>query len=185
MASQAAAIKYASRSTNGSAAYDLNRVRGYAPFEIPLERPQSIPTARPAVRPQTRAEQRAKAAYGISAFAVVGFLVTAVMIVFVLLAYVQYTEVSNETVQLQNQLSALSETENKLLVSYESAFNINEIEEYATTVLGMVKPTGDQIETVTTSSNDKAVVLVSDTESEGLLTGLSAFFSSLMEYFKS
>lgn len=185
MATQAAAMKYASRSTNGSAAYDLKRVRGYAPFEIPLERPQSIPAARPAVRPQTRAEQRAKAAYGISALAVVGFLIIAVMIVFVLLAYVQYTEVSNETVQLQNQLSELSEAENKLLVAYESAYNINEVKEYATTVLGMVKPTDDQIENVTTASNDKAVVLVSDTKSDGLFAGLTAFFSSLMEYFKS
>lgn len=185
MASQAAALKYASRATYGSVAYDLERVRpGYIPREIPNERPAEIPATRPVARPKTSAMERTKNAYGISVFAIAGTAIITVLIVFVLLAYVQYTEVSNETVALQSQLSELSAAENKLLISYESAFNINEIEEYATTVLGMVKPTGDQISTVATTTEDRAVILESETENVGFLTGITSFLTSLVEYFK-
>jgi cell division protein FtsB len=149
-----------------------------------MERPMETPRSKPVERPKTRTAERARSSFGISAFGVAGFLIVSVLMVFVLLAYIQRTELSSEAVTLQNQLDVLSETETKLLISYERAFDINEIEEYATSELGMVKPSADQISTVTTSITDKAVVLDSGRESQNIFTAITSFLSSLVEYFK-
>lgn len=198
MASQTATARYASRNpVNGSSAYKLDR-SSYAPQRRPVEIPEPVrqpearPAAKPAARPVTRtapkaaprAAVKAQKAYGISLFAIVGFLAVGVMLILVLLAYVSYNEVSYETVQLQSKLDELNEQERKLRIAYEDAFDVNEVEEYATTVLGMSKPSEDQISTVETMAEDKITILGSDDADDSELGGLATFLASLMEYFK-
>ncbi len=72
-----------------------------------------------------------------SAFAVVGFLCIAGLLFMVLLSYVSLTELSEETVGLKEELAVLEEEETRLLLKYESAFDLNAVESYATKVLGM------------------------------------------------
>jgi hypothetical protein len=55
----------------------------------------------------------------------------------VLLSYVSLTELSEETVGLKEELAVLEEEETRLLLKYESAFDLNAVESYATKVLGM------------------------------------------------
>jgi len=63
---------------------------------------------------------------------VAGFVVVAVLMIFVLLAHVRYAEVTNETVKLQTKLTQLTEQERKLQIAYENAFDVNQVEQYAT-----------------------------------------------------
>jgi hypothetical protein len=202
MASNTATARYASRSSvYGSNAYKLDRTNA-APQRRPSETPVPVkkPEARPSTktapgtvrraetRVETRTSQRtavkAQKAYGISLFAIVGFLAVGVMMILVLLAYVSYNEVSYETVQLQAQLDELNEQERVLRIAYEGAFDVNEVEEYATTVLGMSKPSEDQISTLETMAEDKITVIGSDDAEDSKLGGLATFLASLMEYFK-
>jgi hypothetical protein len=94
--------------------------------------------------------------------------------VFVLLAYIQRTELSTRR-RAPESVGRVIETETKLLISYERAFDINEIEAYATSELGKVNTSADQISTVTTSITDKAVVLDSGRESQNILRRLHRF----------
>ena len=185
MAEQANTVKYASRTVYGNnvVAYDFIPARPYyEPQEIPAEIPVAVPKARPRTRAKTA--KKAQVAYGISIFAVVGFIAVAAMMFLALLANIKYTEVTNEILDLRTQLEELNEQEKKLIITYESVFDINEIEEYATTVLGMSKPDKDQIGTVRIHTEDKAVILETKNEREGFFSGLTAFLASLVEYFK-
>ena len=71
----------------------------------------------------------------------------------------------------------------KLQIAYESAFNLTEIEEYATAQLGMQKPTADQIYYIDTSSPDKAVI-VQQTEEDSFVDRVSDFLMGIGEYFR-
>ena len=110
MAAKTATVKYASRTAvYGSNAYDLNRVRDYSdvqavPEREPAKKPAVKPAAKPANKTVSRTAQKTQKHYGFSLFAATGFVVVAVLMVFVLLAHVKFNEVSNETVQLQAQL---------------------------------------------------------------------------------
>lgn len=184
MAANTTAIQYASRMTYGSAAYDLNRRPVY---EVPEEafRPEVLEQPERQVREKTKTAVRtAENTQGVSLFSVFGMALAAALLVFVLLAYVQLTEVSTETAQLQSELSDLQEEQMKLLVSYEQAFNLNDIEEYATKRLGMVYPTEEQVIHLNSGTGDKAVILEEHTPDTGVLGGFYEFLCSLTEYFK-
>lgn len=188
MAADAAAIKYARSATYGSAAYDLNRVRGYAVpqetpyYDIPYERPYEKPAEKAA--PKTRTAER-KAVRGVSVFSAAGFLLSAALVVLMLLSYVQLAEISGETTRLENEIIQLETDHAKLRVQYESAFNLTEVEEYATSAFGMSKLTSENTNILNVNRADKAVILKSD-ESTGSSTveATSEFLTSLMEYFK-
>ncbi len=187
MAARQASVKYASRTAvHGSNAYDLKQAA--AAQAIPQSAPVYAPEheVRPAperqARPSAKPASKTQRYYGVSLFAVTGFVLVAVMMVFVVLAQIKFTEISDETAQLKTQLSALSETERKLQIDYEAAFDINEIEDYATNVLGMAKPVESQIGTVTAAAQDKAVVISAGQSGEG--ESLTTFLSSLTAYFK-
>lgn len=190
MATKTATVRYASRGTvNGSNAYDLSRVREYygdAP-EIeknPTKRPETPAVSRPAAKPGSRTGRRAQKSYGLSLFAVTGFVVVAVMMVFVLLAHVKYDEVTNETGQLRTQLEALNEEERKLKIAYEDAFDVNEVEQYATKVLKMTKPTETQVVSVAATAEDKAVLVTAQQDNTNVTESMATFLASLVEYFK-
>ncbi|SHH92830.1 Septum formation initiator [Sporobacter termitidis DSM 10068] len=191
-------VKYASRgAVHGSNAYDLARVRGGAP--APSE-PDRIPAGRPAPRTAPKADPRntvkeapkadprpsrkAQRTYGFSLYAAAGFIVVAVLMVFVLLAHVRYAEVTNQTAQLQTQLTQLTEQERKLQITHENAFDVNQVEQYATHQLGMSKPLESQIGTISATAQDKAVV--ADTQETSVKTSesMGTFLASLLAYFK-
>ncbi len=183
-------FEYASHmAASGSVAYDLNRAHGgiYAPpYDVPVERP-----ARPKVKPRTKVKTRTvvrehtKEAPGISVVSILGFMLAAALLVMSLLAHVQLTEVSAKTGEMQAQLAALKEEETQLVMAYENAFNLTEVESYATGVLGMSRASADQVVTLNMDKADKAVVLKQDKSSFGEeIKGLVPFVSSLMEYFK-
>lgn len=190
MATNAGTIRYASRTAvHGSNAYDLNRVRDYtavpaAPKRVPTGEPVSSPTKRPEEKTAPRSVRKTQRAYGVSLFSFVGFAVVAVMMVFVLLAHVKYNEVTYETVQLRSQLAALNEDERKLKIAYEDAFDVNEVEQYATNVLGMTKPSDSQVGTVSATAEDKAVVVNTPKEDTVVSESMATFLASLVAYFK-
>lgn len=196
-----ARTRYASRAVDGTSAYDLDRVRGYngnprssaAPARAPEIRPVREPEPMPPLsRPRTtettksapRTGRRAQKAYGISLFAIFGFMAVAALMVTVLLAQIKYDEVTNQTVKLQTQLTQLTEQERKLKIQYEDAFDVTHVENYATSVLGMSKPAGSQAGTVSSKAQDKAVVLNSEGSKADHSGGLATFLSSLIAYFK-
>lgn len=189
MAANAAAVKYAKSATYGSAAYDLNRVRGYAApqetpyYDIPYEQPYEQPKERAVPKTRTTAEK--KVVGGISVFSVIGFVAAAVLVVVLLLSYVQLAEISGEKTALENTISQLETEQSKLRVEYESVFNLSEVEKYATTVLGMSKLTPENTTSLDANREDRAEILkADDAKDEGILATASRFFASLMEYFQ-
>lgn len=209
MATQRTTATYASRSAvYGSNAYDLSRLRAAAPAPFEYERvpagrpeirpavtpspktsPRSVPQRAPAASPKTaprtapRTSRKTQKAYGVSIYAAIGFVIVAVMMVFVLLSHVRYAEVTNETVQLQAQLTQLNEQERKLKIAYENAFDVNEVEQYATHNLGMSQPAECQIGTISVTAQDRAVV--ADTLDDGTPNeSIGTFLASLVAYFK-
>ena len=172
---------YAARGVYGSAAYDLNRIR-----ELTGEEFVSETQAQPQVKTQTRtkAKAAAKPAYRVSAVSVLGVVVLLAVTVLILLAYVQLTEISAETTQMKNQLEDLQIQNEQLTMAYESTFNLNEIEEYATENLGLVKPSAEQVKILNVYNGDKAVILDSGSQIEvGGLESVWSFLLSLKEYF--
>ena len=181
MAMQAEVIKYVPR-VSGSVAYDLEHAIPY--YEQP-ELDTEVPKARPTVRRKVKRKVKAReeAGYGISTFALVGFFVVVALAIMILMTYVQFAEVSLEMTRLENRYAELMEEEDTLRISYESAFDINEIEEYATAALGMTKPSAYQMSGVETQTADKAEIIETDKRTEGFFSRISAGFSSILECF--
>lgn len=172
---------YAQDGVYGSLAYDvwnpqvLSDSFTKTEFDFP-EKPkireevvtQHVPVGRQSVSPAT----------------VMGFLCAAVLLVFSLLARVQLTEITNETVSYQSQLSELETEQAKLLIAYESAFNLTEVEAYAKNELGMRRPTGDQVVYVDSSASDKAVIYETQEPQDSAGDRILDFLGELGEYLR-
>ena len=180
----AAKRRYGEGAVYGSLAYDFNNPELYGGEEYSA--PQT-PAAKPETRTGTKVHTRARPAVhtkqGFAPTAVIGMVIAAFLLVTGITAQVRLLGVSGDSVELMSRLDALEEAQDKLRIRYESAFNLAEIEEYATTVLGMQKPTADQISYIDTSAPDKAVVL-SDGESDGFVDRTADFLSGLGAYFR-
>ena len=180
MAAEAARVlDFESRYNYGSAA----PAREVFPDAAP--RPSEVPDSNDRIRRRERAEEEAAAAQKaprLSLFAMVGSVFVAVLMIFVLLAQINYNEVAAETVRLNAQLSALSEQHRKLEVTFESVVSMKEIEQYARDVLGMSRPENYQMAVIQNAEGDRAEVL--SVSKGGSLRDLGAFISSLLEYFR-
>ena len=152
---------------NGSAAYEL----AVEPEWLEQEEQQSEVVPQPKKAVQT--------SYGLSAFAIVGYLAVAVVMILVLMTYVQYTAAAAQAVEYRQRIETLSEEQRKLTIMYEQTFDLNEIEVYARTVLGMDYPKEAQLGVVSLNATDKAVVYAQDSGGGVFLTGLAA----ILEYF--
>ena len=150
--------------------------------EAEPERKVVIPAA-PQVGERVQHKARVKSSQSVSPVAVIGILCAAVLMVFVLMAKVSFTAVSDEAVALESQLADLKVEQTRLLIEYESAFNMTEIEQYATATLGMQRPRNEQVYYLNSSVPDKAVIIENQSESKGLLERLSDMLSSIGEYF--
>ena len=144
--------------------------------EIPIPRERTIQ------RQRERAATAAKNAQGVSLFAIFGALFAAVLMVFVVLAQINYNEAASETVRLNARLQELTEQQRRLEITYENVIDMKEIERYAQDVLGMSKPETDQIAVIRSAPIDKAEV-IGESDSN-FFDGFGSFLSSLIEYFK-
>jgi len=134
------------------------------------------------VRQREQEKSREKTSPGISVFAVLGTLFVAVLMVFVVLAQINYNETAAESVRLNMHISDLSERYRALELSFESAVEIKEVERFARDELGMSRPDAGQIIIISSTPRDNAVI-ISHGDERGI-QGFGNFLRSLTEYFK-
>ena len=160
-----------------------------APAEVEYAETAARPIENPLLEERIRQRERARAAAAaqsvpaVSLFAVFGALLTGILMVFVILAQINYNEIASETVALNAQRSALLEQQRRLEISFESVIDMKEIEMYARDVLGMSRPEPDQVAIIYSVPEDKVEVFDSGDDS-GSLREFGSFLSSLLEYFK-
>lgn len=170
---------------DGSLAYDLESTVAYPDRRRYREEERKVVIpAPPVVEDRTAVRAKVRTQQALSPIALIGFACAAVLLVFTLMAKIQLTMVTDEAVQLESQLSELKLDQSRLLIKYESAFNLTEIEEYATSVLGMQRPREEQIVYLNSSVPDKAVILDGEKDSYGLSDRLYDMLRSIGEYFK-
>jgi len=150
-------------------------------LHAPKEKPSA---AKPRVRKleKIKAAANKKTAPGISVFAVLGTLFVAVLMVFVVLAQINFNETAGETARLNAHLSELTEKHRALELMFESAIDIKEVERFARDELGMSRPDTGQILVINTTPRDNAMV-VGGNEVRGV-QGFGLFLRSLTEYFR-
>lgn len=172
--------KYGAGYVDGSSAYDFNNPELYPRPEYGRE--PSITAPRPGTRDGVKRGTRARTAprtkQSVAPTAVIGFLIASVLLVSVIMANAQLVQISAQSVKLEAQLEGYMIEQTKLKIAYESAFNLSEIEEYATTTLGMQKANADQIVYIDTSSPDKAVVVM-ETGGESIVDKVADFISGI------
>jgi len=151
-------------------------------FDVPEQVPEEIPVPReqPRQRQRTGTAVQTHSAPRISAFAILGSAVVSILIALVVIAQINYAEVSRETVRLNAQIEALTAQQRKLEIEFESAVDMKEIESYARDVLGMSKPDAGQIAVIKGVPDDRVEVI--SESNENTLDGFASFLSSLMKY---
>jgi len=149
--------------------------------EMPMPKPQP-----PAVKKREKRRDFVKAAKkqasGISIFAILGTLFVAVLMVFVVLAQINYNETAAESVRLNILINDLTERYKALELSFESAVEIKEVERFARDELGMSRPDAGQIIIISSTPRDSAIII--DNKEERGIQGFGNFLKSLTEYFK-
>lgn len=173
--------KYGQGAVFGSLAYDFSNPAVYP--EATYGRPLDIPAA-PKLKEEVVTRAATHVRQSIAPLSVIGFACAAVLLVFYLMAQVQLTAASNEAANLESSLSELKVQQTRLLIDYESAFNLAEIEQYAVSELGMQKPTGDQIYYIDGGAPDRASILSGQIEEYTFADRLGDFLSGLGEYFR-
>ena len=179
MESQAKALNYY---THGSAAPTIQAMVDAETRR--MQKPQSKPAA---AKKRIEHYEKAKVAVektvpGISVFAILGTLFVAVLMVFVVLAQINFNETAAESARLSMHINELAERQRALALSFESAVDINEVERFARDELGMSRPDAGQIIVISSTPRDTAIVL--DPGEEQGLQGFGNFLKSLTEYFK-
>lgn len=184
MATAEKSVRFDADSVYGSLAYDYAKAGAYREkMDRPVERQVIIP-APPKIREKTVTAAKAKTQQSISPLAIIGYMCAAVLLVFTLMAKIQLTEVTDTSAHLEQQLSDLKVAQKRLLINYEKAFNLTEIEEYATTELGMQRPRDEQVFYLESTVPDKAVILDGASDEESFGDRVFDALSSIGEYFK-
>jgi cell division protein FtsL len=159
---------------DGTLAYDFSTPAIYPQEEVYESPRRRKPQARPQrqtqdwikedqeQREQTYADRRQKTGLGVLPF--LGAMAVVALVVMLLLAQIQLVNLSDTAVSLEAQIEELKTQRDKLTVEYETVFNLKDVEEYATGVLGMQEPRDDQIYYLTNvNAGDKAVVITDET----------------------
>lgn len=162
---------FGSRPIFGSAAPQL---------DIPEPEAQERPKERVSIRSKTKAVSR----QGISLFAVAGWACVAVLAVALLMSYIELNTIANESYELSSELAELQAEETRLMIAYESTFQLDEIEEYAVNMLGMVRADNGQIKYLDNRAEDQAVIISDTGANSGVSASLKSFFTAIAEYFK-
>ncbi len=160
---------------NGSAAYDI---RGTA---VPKPRPAALPEEKPL--PHNKPAQRAKPV--IAPLAVIGLVVTAVLLLMVVYSYVQLYEATERAGTLQQELAAAQADTAKLRSTLESRIDLAAVEVRARE-LGMTQPSARQTVYLNIAGADHAEVLQVDDRSyfEKTWDALTGSFRGVLEYFR-
>ncbi len=176
-------MKYGRGAVYGSLAYDYDNPELYPEEYSSAPEPAAPPQTQERPRTATRAQVQARSKQAVYPLAILGIAVAAVLFVIAIMAQIQLFDISSKTVQLEAQLKELQTAQTKLQIKYEGAFNLTEIEQYATGRLGMQKPSADQIFYIDTSSPDRAVIIAQAADS-GFLGRVSSFLSEIGAYFR-
>ena len=185
MGSQARAINYY---THGSVAPTIQAMVEAETRRMQLLQTEAPPKKKVQVKKeQVRHHEKAKAVVekavpGISVFAVLGTLFVAVLMVFVVLAQINFNETAAESVRLNVLIGELNEKQRALELSFESALDIKEVERFARDELGMSRPDAGQIIVFSSTPRDTAIVL--NTGEDRGIQGFGNFLKSLTEYFR-
>jgi len=166
---------YVPGAVNGSSAYDFSHP-DLAPDQYGRTKEQ--PETQTRTRVRTKPQVRPKTKQSVAPTAVIGMLIAGVLLVTMIMAKAQLMTISMESASLTSQLAAANTQQAKLQVTYETAFNFSEIEEYATKTLGMQKPSADQIIYLDTAATDRAFV-IEDTGSLSAFDKFADFISSI------
>ena len=119
----------------------------------------------------------------VSIGAVLGAAVAVVMLVFLVMAQVRMSIANKDVLALENQVKALQARQDDLEISYETAFNLTELEDYAVNELGMQKPRSDQIYYVNGAGEDRTVILDETVLQSSWTDRVGDFFCRVAEYF--
>jgi len=180
--------EYAPGGTYGSEAYDLERLRREREAEEQRSEERRRAREREYVRTRTKAHTAARAktqaSAGVSVFSVLGIMLSVVLIGCVLMGYVTLASISQDTSVMKDRIMELTETQQQLTASYESTFNLTEIEQYATSKLGMSQLGSDQITYLSTNKSDSAVILTATADNGNVLSEARGFFEYLLSYFR-
>ncbi|MDR2568844.1 MAG: hypothetical protein LBD23_00920 [Oscillospiraceae bacterium] len=130
-----------------------------------------------------RTAKEASRASGISVLAALGAVSVAVLMVFVVLAQINYNETAAETVRLNTYLHELSGKYRSLELAFERAIDIKEVERFARDELGMSRPDTGQI--IVISSTPRDIAIATNNNEERGIQGFGTFLRSLTEYFKN
>lgn len=155
---------------------------GSAAPQIELPEPEVL--ERPQEKVSIRTKTKTAAKQGISLFAVAGWASVIVLAVALLMSYVELNTIANESYELREELEALQIEETKLQIEYESTFRLDEVEEYATNMLGMVRAGNDQVKYLSNRAVDQAVILDTNGVETGISASLKSLFTTIAEYFK-
>jgi len=104
-------------------------------------------------------------------------------VVMLLQAHIRLAALSDESAALESRIAELRDVQARLEIQSESAFNMEEVEQTARTVIGMIKADSDQVSYLRSTSQDVAVILEAGRKEPTLWTRLGAFFESLEAYF--
>ena len=164
--------------TYGSVAYDP----AYQPdFERGGE---AAPRIRTRERAAVKAHARVRPAGYVAPTAVIGFVLVAVMTILLLAGYAQATQVSDQIIHLRQEGDALREENAKLRTSYELAFDLKSVEEWAATSGMMVQPQAGQIVTLNVAEPDSAKFYQDQDDSPSLWSEMGETVDNLVAFFK-
>gem|GEM_PF-1576635 len=140
------------------------------------------PNTNKATKTKQATKANEKPAPGVSVFAVLGTLFVSVLMVFVVLAQINFNETAAESVRLNILIGELTERQRLLELSFESAIDIREVERFARDELGMSRPDARQVTVLEAAPRDIALAL--DNREDRGLEGFGAFLRSLTDYFR-
>lgn len=150
-------------------------------------RPEERPAAQPRTRVRTEEELRAEAQARVrtrilAAFSIPAALVCAALLVTLLQAYTRLAVISDEAAALESHIAELEADRSRLEIACESAFNMEEVEQTAQSVIGMVKADSDQVAYLRSTAQDVAVILGKEPAEAPLLDRAAGMLRRLLSY---
>lgn len=174
-------IEFPSEEENGQE-LPQNPAKGYtAPQEKVYREPAQELTISPE---ELRAEAQARRFRRIVALVAIPVGALCAVLLFMLLqSYMALTAISNETSNLEKQVAELREENARLEIECESVFNMEEVEQTAHSIIGMVKADADQVTYLRSTSEDVAMVMDPPAD-ETTLEKSAGFLRRILAHFR-
>ncbi len=171
---------YSTPYNHGSTAPDYTIPRE---FDTPLPKEKRRVREKTKVKVKPKEEAKVSTKFGIPLTGIIGFVLIAALMVLMLNEYVALAELSAQKASLESELSALEEENSKLRISYESEFNIGDIEKYAVNVLGMMPLTEEDSKVIEIEREDMSEIIAEDDSKSDFLESIIEAVNSFLEYF--